>query len=88
MALCCTVAVLDSSCNREGGKRKRGRRDGQDRQDGQECRCQEGQNGQECRYQEWKNGQKCKCAVRTGDSYVNSQGNTFVTSDHSEACIV
>ena len=71
MALCCTVAVLDSSCNREGRKRKRGRRD-----------------GQECRYQERQDGQKCKRPVRTGDSYVNSQGNTFVISDHSEACIV
>jgi hypothetical protein len=66
------VAVLDSSCNREtGGRRERGRRD-----------------GQESRYQERKNGQECKCAVRTGDSYVNSQGNTFVTRDHSEACMV
>ena len=82
MALCCTVAVLDSSCNREGGKRKRGRRDGQ------ECRYHEGQDGQGCNYQKRKNGQNCKCPVRTGDSYVNSKGNSFVTSDHSEACIV
>ena len=71
MALCCTVAVLDSSCNREGRRRKRGRRD-----------------GQEWRFYKGQNGQKCKCPVKTGDSYVNSQGNTFVTSNHSEACIV
>ena len=57
MALCCTVAVLDSSCNRERG----------------------GMDGQEWKYQEWQNGPECRCPVKTGDSYVNRKGNTFVT---------
>ena len=60
MALCCTVAVLASSCNRTDRRRKR--------------RKQERVTGY---------GRTQLRKSDSTDSYVNSEGNTLVISQHS-----